>query len=298
MPEPSDSRLTSVIMVTHYDGQALEPTVDSLLAQTSPIEIILVNNGSTKAAEAWFAEIAKSDPRLRVVRGQGNIGLAAGNNLGAKAARGNALLFVRPGVLLAPNAVELLCDKRAQKLTPCAIGARLLDRRGAECPSGRRRILTPLVAIAEGLLLTSFFPSLRLSLAEEPVPEDLVEVPAVTGSCLFVSAKDFTSLRGFNEKYCADIDDMDFCLRLQRAEGKVFYAPDIVAEKQSDGKGTFDMDGQKSRIRSFIHYFHENFGHAYPQPVLWALDALLWGRLSKPWVLSQLGNLGLKGTVK
>ncbi len=297
MPGPIDPQLTSVVMVTYYAGQVLDKAIDAVLAQTSPVELIVVNNGSTKAVEAQLAEWAKREPRLKIVSGQGDIGRGAGNNLGAQTARGGFLLFIHPETLLQPNAVETLRNKGDKIKGSYVIGARVLDKNGEERPESRREILTPLVAFAEKLWLTPYLPKYRLSLAREPLPEKISEVPAVSGACMFMPSKDFTWLKGFGKKFHEGLEDMDFCLRLRRAEGKAYFAPDVVAEKQPEGDGPFDLELEKRKIRGFVHYFHENFGHAYPQPVLWLLDILYWARLVKPWLLAYMAAKGLKRAV-
>lgn len=103
-PFQSDSIVSAIICC--YNGAAfLSQTLDSLLAQTSPpIEIILIDDGSTDES----ASIAESyGPPVRVIR-QTNQGLPASRNVGIDAARGNYLLFIDADDLLHPTALELL----------------------------------------------------------------------------------------------------------------------------------------------------------------------------------------------
>ncbi|MGE5138454.1 MAG: glycosyltransferase family 2 protein, partial [Rudaea sp.] len=75
------------VLVVNYNGRAqLERCLPALAAQTHPsYEVILVDNASTDDSVAW---LAAHYPSVRVIKSPENLGFAAGNNLGIRAARG------------------------------------------------------------------------------------------------------------------------------------------------------------------------------------------------------------------
>ncbi|MEA2338259.1 MAG: hypothetical protein QOE82_2266 [Thermoanaerobaculia bacterium] len=78
----------SVVMAVYNGGAALEPTLDSILAQTErDFEFIIVDDGSTDATPVTLANYTARDPRIRVIR-QENAGLTRSLITGCAAAAG------------------------------------------------------------------------------------------------------------------------------------------------------------------------------------------------------------------
>lgn len=88
----SPAPLVSVIIVNWNGRKWLPACLRSLVAQTHrPIEIILVDNGSTDDSVAF---VKKRFRRVKVIEQRGNIGFAGGSNAGLKRARGEFVLLV------------------------------------------------------------------------------------------------------------------------------------------------------------------------------------------------------------
>jgi GT2 family glycosyltransferase len=88
----------TVVVSFHNERQALGACIASLLAQTYPAdryEIILVNDGSTNDAESQVGGFLSDQRSVRLLR-QGDLGPAAGRNLGIKNARGSIVAFTDP----------------------------------------------------------------------------------------------------------------------------------------------------------------------------------------------------------
>jgi glycosyltransferase involved in cell wall biosynthesis len=97
---PTPRPLVSVIIPAHNAEPFLAATVDSALAQTySPIEIVVVNDGSTDAT----AEVARSfGDRIRYVE-QANAGPAAARNAALRVARGEIVALLDADDLWKPE---------------------------------------------------------------------------------------------------------------------------------------------------------------------------------------------------
>ena len=86
------SPLISVIVLNHDGRQWLSPCLGALLGQTEPDrELILVDNASRDGSVDLVRE---QFPGVRVVALDENLGFAAGNNAGARAASGRYLAFL------------------------------------------------------------------------------------------------------------------------------------------------------------------------------------------------------------
>src|SRR5688500_1530722 len=115
----------SVITVAYRSGPSLLRLLDSLEGQEGLGEVLVVDNGD------GGPEIDEANARadVRVIDAGGNLGFAAGSNLGARAATGEVLVFLNPDTVVSPGAIAQL----ARTLEDRTIGIvmarlRLLDR--------------------------------------------------------------------------------------------------------------------------------------------------------------------------
>lgn len=282
----------SVVMVTYHTGAVLKQAIDSVLALPH-VELVLVNNGNPPGIEKKLAAWAASEPRLKLITGQGNVGFSKACNAGAREASGDFFLFLNPDSVVPPDLLAKLQHYAATLKRPFLLGARLLDAKGQDQRGARRALLEPKTAFIEALGLHAFFPKERLNFHKEPLPTKVAPIPAISGAFMFLAAEDFWHIDGFDEGYFLHVEDLDFCLRFTRAEGTIYFAPDIVVKHQGGTSDTTTEFLEKQKARGFMRYFHENYGDAYPQFILWLLDAAILARLGV-----KLGVLRLAGKKK
>lgn len=273
MPEHA---LTSVIMVTEQTGPCLQRAIDSVLAQTAPVELVLVNNGNPPDVEAALVERFKDSPNVRLMTGHGAIGMARGYNLGARVASGETLLFVSAFSELPPHAVARLQEVEAKVKRPFMLGARLVEPTGREHKYSRRTVLTPKVALVEGLKLGAHFPKLRLYRHEDALPSKVVQASTVSRAFLYIHKEDFATLRGFDEAYTLYGDDMDFSARFRRKGGVAYFIPDLIITLSPEHHAV-SVEQDKLKAKEMVHYLSENFGDTYFHPLLWVVYATIWG---------------------
>jgi len=270
----SAPRLTSVIIVTFHTGPVLYRTIASVLSQTADVELILVNNGNTPEVEAQLIQRFKDEPLVRVMTGHGNVGSARARNLGARVAKGDALLFLGPNCILQPDAVTRLHRLAGELKRPFAIGARIVDERKRDVPEARQNLLTPMTALAQWIGLEALFARFE-DVGTTPVPKVLTQVPALSGHFFFIPRGDFQKVSGFDDGYFLGPTVMDFCTRFDRMGGHCYFAPDIIVVQDRRTPVVQDISVEKHQVKGVVRFFHENFGHAYPQPILWFFDLLV-----------------------
>jgi len=265
-------------MVSYHTGPVLFRAVSSVLAQTVPVELCLVDNGNPPEVKVQLQVMADADKRIRFITGHGNVGFSKGCNTGARAASGEQLLFLNPDSMLQPDALERLKRHAAHLKRPFMIGARLLDEDGQDQRGCRRALLTPTTALVEALHLYFLFPKARLNFNDEPVPQSIAPIPAISGAFVFLSREDFWNISGFDEGYFLHVEDLDLCLRFRRAGGEIYFAPDVVVTHIGGTSKATKAFIEKHKARGFIRYFHKNFGNDYPAFVLLFLDMAVWVR--------------------
>jgi GT2 family glycosyltransferase len=271
------SPLTSVIMVSYQTGEVLFDAIASVLRQSLPVELCLVDNGNPPEVMARLQALTEKDSRLRLITGQGNVGFSKACNAGARVALGSHLLFLNPDSKLLPDAVERLMQHAGNLVSPFMVGARLLDEQGRDQRGCRRALLTPSTAFIEAFYLGAFFPNARLNFNQEPIPQTISAIPAISGAFMFMPREDFWHIDGFDEGYFLHVEDLDLCLRFTRAGGTIYFAPYIVVTHVGGTSHTTSAFIEKNKALGFSRYFHRNFAD-YPVVALWLLDLAIWGR--------------------
>ncbi|MEU6763691.1 CDP-glycerol glycerophosphotransferase family protein [Streptomyces sp. NPDC046853] len=102
----------SCVVVAGTDADALRQSVDSVLGQSmGNVEAVLVDPGADGAARAAAQALAADHPhRVRLVRAEGPMSVAASRNLGLDAARGRYVIVLGDGELLERHACRNLFD--------------------------------------------------------------------------------------------------------------------------------------------------------------------------------------------
>lgn len=113
--------LISVIIPVYNVKAYVAACVDSVMRQTyQPLEVLLIDDGSTDGSGDICDSYALCDDRIRVVH-QTNRGLSAARNAGMELARGAYLFFLDSDDYLAPQAIEILYSALSENDAQIAI---------------------------------------------------------------------------------------------------------------------------------------------------------------------------------
>jgi glycosyltransferase involved in cell wall biosynthesis len=181
----------------------VEEALASILCErTVPLEVVVVDDGSTDASRARVAAV--SDPRVRLVDGPRR-GIAACLNAGIAAARGDILMRCDADDLFSPGRIARQTAWLAQHPTHAAVcGAYTsIDRRG--------RFVAQLC--------------LHANAADVDVSEELCRGVTRTSLCTFAMHRAVVEKIGGFREYFVTCEDVDFMLRLGEA-AKVHYLPE------------------------------------------------------------------------
>ncbi|SFK77593.1 glycosyltransferase [Methylorubrum salsuginis] len=231
------------------------------------IEIVAVDNGDlrpeTKAAVERHGARTVTWPNPV-------FNIAAKMNLGAGAAAGEVLLFLNDDVdIVTPDWIEAMLALLAIPGVG-AVGPRLLFEDGTLQHVG--------VVFGEGLPdhVRRGFPGddpgyRGSSLANR-------NYLAVTGACVMVRRADFEAIRGFDETYPVNYNDIDLCLRLhERGLRTVYCAEACLHHYESQNRIPVVDPGEQARFRrrwgallARDPYYPDAFG---TRPPAFALDA-------------------------
>ncbi|HKK31549.1 MAG TPA: glycosyltransferase family 2 protein [Alphaproteobacteria bacterium] len=253
---PSPLPALSVVMVSYFTGPALGTAIDSVLGQPEAAALVLVDNGNPPAVTAALVRRAADEPRLVLLTGHGNVGFAAGCNRGAAAARGEILLLLNPDCRLKPEALARLLDEAVRLERPWLLGCRIVGPQGHEARGGRRHALTPLRALIEGAGLYRLgLGRWRLNRHAEPLPGSTVAMGAVSGAAMAVPAADYRALGGLDEGYFLHVEDLDLCVRLAAAGGRIVYAPSVEIVHEGGTSAAPAAFVERHKARGLARYF-------------------------------------------
>ncbi len=96
----------SVVMCFHNPGKWLSEAIESIAAQTAPVELVLVDDASTDESSQIAIQAALTHPWCRVLRNCGWKGIGYSKKRGCEAATGDIIAIVDGDDVLRPNAFE------------------------------------------------------------------------------------------------------------------------------------------------------------------------------------------------
>jgi hypothetical protein len=248
----------SAIMVSWRTGPVLMEAVRAVLQDDQISELILVDHDNPLEDRQRVDELARAEPRLKILRTNTNLGFGKGCNLGAAQAAGDWLFFVNPDAEPETGSAGKLAAVLADQPETALAGARILNRDGTEQRGARRRELTLWRAIATFSGLSGLGLAKPFGMESEPLPNGPVEVAAVSGAGFLMRRSGFAALGGFDEAFFLHVEDIDLCRRAQR----VWFVPDAIVHHVGGTSDARPIDVEWQKARSFFRYFWKFGGMA------------------------------------
>jgi GT2 family glycosyltransferase len=281
--------LTSVITVNFNAGGHLVAGTRAVLASTAPVELLVVDNASTDRSLDALRTAVGSDPRVRILENDANVGFAKANNQGLVVARGEWLLFLNPDCLVRPDTIERMRSALEARPDAGMAGCLLLNPDGTEQAGCRRETPTPGKAFVRAFGLAPLARRLGMTgggvrdfvRRGDPLPPHPVEVDAISGAFMFVRREALSRVGPLDEGYFLHCEDLDWCLRFRQAGYKVLFVPDvaIVHDKGASSRA------RPVRVlwhmhRGMVRFYRKFFRDEYPRPFFWLVLAGVWLRFA------------------
>lgn len=212
-------------MVTYNGADYMERCLGSLRAQTVPVRLVVVDNGSE---DGTADTVERLWPEATILREQENHGFCKGNNLAAAQARTPFIMLLNQDTVLEPDCIEqLLATQAAHPEAGLIMAKVLLDHQ----PAGRR-IINSIGNHANYLM----FPS-RVS---GGLPDDdrkrPFEVQYVSGAAFLMRRDLYEELGGLDEALWMYQDDLDLSLRVRMLGHRPLCAPLAVVHHDYHGE--------------------------------------------------------------
>ncbi len=250
----------SIIIVTFNSAEHIGACLASV--NDPDWERIVVDNASRDATLAR----ARAAAGVEVLSNSENRGFAAAANQGARAARGELLLFLNPDVVAEPGALAALRAAVAPEKVVAA-GGRLLNPDGStQIGFAVRCFPTLATMLAEILLLNRLLPANPWNRRYRCLDFDYerageVEQPA--GACLLLKRSAREAAGGFDERFFPLwFEDVDLCRRLRAGGGKILYEP-RARFRHAGGHSLESLTPAARQLfwyRNLLRYFRKHHG--------------------------------------
>jgi GT2 family glycosyltransferase len=285
----------SVIVVNYNAGSLLTECLGSVLPQVD--EVIVIDNASSDSSIVDCVQNFGEETRLKIIQNDVNIGFAAACNIGLSYASGNCILFLNPDCRLESDTISVLLGELLADDSIGMAGGFLMNADGTEQAGGRRAVPTPWRTFVRAFGLSRFshrWPRLfsDFNLHKQPLPEQPMEVEAISGACMMVKREAIDDIGLWDEDYFLHCEDLDWCMRFGQKGWKIFFVPDakIVHLFFVPDAKIVHYQGACSRSRpvfvewhkhkGMMHFYGKFFKHQYPGPLMWLVGMAVWMRFS------------------
>jgi hypothetical protein len=196
-----------------------------------------VDNGSTDDSVAL---VTARFPDIGLVRHQTNLGFAAGNNGGIRAALAAGADYVwllNNDTVVAADAVANLVRLAQTEANVGAIGARVVyyDQPDRLWLGGMR--------FRHGIYFVQLGEQKGLDYSQ------VLDVDFVSGCAMFLPRPVLDTIGLLDEQYFMYYEDLDYCFRLKRTGWRILYTPNAVVRH----KVSQSMDGGRSPYKQYLN---------------------------------------------
>jgi len=200
--------LISVIIVNYNGKRHLEKCFESLMKiDYEKYEIILVDNNSTDNSIEF---VKNTQPSVIIIKLDKNYGFAEPNNIGAKIAKGDLLLFLNNDTIVMPNFISEMVKVLTQDSKIAICQSLLLKPNGTVDSSG------------------DFVDVLGRAYSSREKVSEVKEILSARGASMMVRKNFFWEMGGFDKYFFATFEDVDLGWNAWIFGYKVVVAPNSI----------------------------------------------------------------------
>lgn len=202
------------VYIPNFNGAAqLGRTLRSLGAQTRPVDVVLVDNGSSDDS----VELARRElPEVRVVELERNLGFGPAINRGLAAHPADQVILLNNDAEAEPRFVEALLDEFGEGVD--TVAGVLLQERAPE-------LIDSAGVVADATLMGFDYLHGEPAAAAAGAPDPL----GPTGGAALYRRQALERVGGFDERIFLYYEDLDLALRIAATGGRCRLAPEARA---------------------------------------------------------------------
>ncbi|HYI96395.1 MAG TPA: glycosyltransferase [Bryobacteraceae bacterium] len=242
--QPRPPRVTALIVSRNCAGQlqtcleALDGSVDR-----DRLEIVVIDNGS----EDKSADIPHNFPSVQSMRLPKNFGWTKAANIGMRTAKGDAILFLPPNVIVEPDTISRLATRLDDS-----------ESLGAVYPFVDRWYRLPDRDALAQACRTGELPN------PQPTPTDAAEVAVdyAPGAPMLVRKIFLRGMNYFDERFGESWSDLELCWQLRNAGKAILVLPQVRVQYGPECEREQDAVHLADRKLGAAAYLGKHFGSA------------------------------------
>ena len=257
-PLPSPPPLVSLLVPTRDKLHLLQPCVDAILKLTSypHFELLILDNQSTcRQTLAYMHDVAKQDPRVRVLRWDAPFNYSAINNFGVANARGSVIGLVNNDIEpINPEWLEEMVRQVCRPDIGC-VGAKLYYPNDTIQHAGVVLGIGGVAGHSQNYFSRNALGYFgRLHLAHN--------VSAVTGACLLVRKAVYQQVGGLDEQHLkVSFNDVDLCIKVREAGYRNLFTPYAeLYHHESVSRGPNDTRAKRAVADAEAQFMRQKWG--------------------------------------
>lgn len=270
----------SIIIVSFNTAELTQRCLESVISDITQsktlaksCEVFVVDNDSTddsaKIIQSLITKFSNVLP-LQLIQNKENLGFAKANNQALKQTRGEYLLLLNSDSIVQNGALEALVNAlQTAELTNKnnklgLVAASLWNPDGSYQSQGGDQI-SLIAAKVQWLMLDDlpiigkFLPSLQKKLKQPPLDQSIQPMGWVGATALCFPRKLYESIGGLDESIFMYAEDMEFCLRAQRAG----WGSAIAHQAKIVHVGSASSNSQQAKlgeVRGMLQFWPKYFG--------------------------------------
>ncbi len=212
------------VVILNWNGEKLlEEFMPSVIAHTpSNADIVIADNGSTDGSVDL---IKKNYPNVTLLNFEKNHGFANGYNVALAKVTADYYVLLNSDVEVTQNWIAPIIELMNTDPLIAACQPKLL--------SHEKRTDFEYAGAAGGFIDKYGYPFCRgriFNTIEDDHGQynDIKEIFWASGACLFIKAKLFHEVGGFDKDFFAHMEEIDLCWRLKNQHYKILYCPDVT----------------------------------------------------------------------
>jgi GT2 family glycosyltransferase len=212
----------SVIIVNYNVKYFLEQCLFSVQKALKGLEaeVWVIDNASTDGSKEY---LSTAFPHVHFIWSAENIGFAKANNLAAKKATGEFILFLNPDTIVAEDSFSNCLQFMQANKNAGALGVHMIDGSGNFLPESKRGFPSSSAAFYKLSGLSSLFPASKtfaryhLGYLSE---KETHEVDVLSGAFMMIRKQVLEQTMGFDEDFFMYGEDVDLSYRIQQIKNE------------------------------------------------------------------------------
>lgn len=253
----------SIIIVTWNTADITLKCIQTIKKHLKGIvyEIIVADNGSTDDTLTKL----KSEGGIVVIENKANLGFGKGNNIAAKKAKGEYLLFLNSDMELIDNKLADMLKYIKERPEIGLIGPKFLNidlsDQGSVFPD--QSLLNAFKEFWLGQKVYSKY------VPDTSIP---IEVWSLSGGALIIKKSLFEKIGARDNRYFMFYEDLELCRQIKKLGYKIYYYPEcrFIHRHGASGKSLADAGNQWRRLIPSSKIYHGPLKHYLLFLITWS----------------------------